>query len=132
MTVLDTTVVVDFLLGVGVGPRVGELLHGDQAASAPDVLVFEVLAVLRRSALRGTVTEERATGAVAVLGDLPLELFPSLALRQEAWALRHRLTSADALFAALAAYLSEPLATTDRGLANAAEREGLAVLRLGA
>jgi len=54
------------------------------------------------------------------LGDLPVELFGTLALRRRAWELRENLTAADALLVALAEYLGEPLATKDRGLASAA------------
>lgn len=85
--------------------------------SAPDILVFEVLAVLRRETLRGNLPEARAAGAVEDLGELPLALFPCLPLRQRAWSLRHNLTAADALFVALAEYLDEPLATKDGALA---------------
>lgn len=47
MTVLDTSVVIDFLLADGVAAGVEELLAGEGAAAAPDLLVFEVLAVMR-------------------------------------------------------------------------------------
>lgn len=85
--------------------------------SAPDILVFEVLAVLRRESLRRTLSDTRATGAVEDLADLPIALFPCLALRERAWALRRNFTAADALFIALAEQLNEPLATKDSALA---------------
>lgn len=129
MTVVDTSVVVDFLLGTGVEAAASELLAAGPAA-APDVLVFEVLTVLRRAALREELDEARAAGAVEDLGDLAVELFPSLPLRERTWAMRHRLTVADALFAALAMELAEPLATKDGGLAAAAKDAGIPVLRL--
>ena len=56
------------------------------------------------------------------LGDLPLELFPSLPLKRRAWELRRNLTAADALFVALAERLDEPLATKDAALARAASK----------
>lgn len=77
-------------------------------------------AVLRRDIGRGSLSATRAGGAVEDLGDLPVELFPSLALRERAWELRESMTAADALFVALADRLGEPLATRDRGLAGAA------------
>jgi len=88
--------------------------------AAPDLLVFEVLAVLRRETLRGVIADDRAAGAVEDVGDLPVELFPSLPLRKRAWALRRNLTVADALFVALAEQLGEPLATRDTALAEEA------------
>jgi predicted nucleic acid-binding protein len=117
VTVVDTSVVVDFLLGVGVHGHLEALMEQEGELAAPDLLVFETLAVLRREALRGAVAGDRASGAVEDLGDLPLELFPSLSLRQRAWALRGNLTAADALFVALAERLGEPLATKDGALA---------------
>lgn len=116
MTVLDTSAVVDFLLGVGVAERVEEMMATEGEAAAPDLLVFEVLAVLRRHALSGALSEERAAGAVSDLGDLSIALFPSLALRERAWELRANLTAADALFVALAERVGEPLATKDAGI----------------
>jgi predicted nucleic acid-binding protein len=88
--------------------------------------VFEVLAVLRREVARGSVSERRAIGAVDDVGDLAVELFPTLPLRERAFELRQNLTVADGLFVALAELLDEPLATKDRALASAA-REHTAV-----
>jgi predicted nucleic acid-binding protein len=121
MTVLDTSVVVDIVLGSGAAAAGLKLMEADRAA-APDLLTFEVLAVLRRVAAGAEVDDGRWAGAVADLGDLRLDLFPSLPLRQRAWALRRNVTIGDALFVALAEALDEPLATKDVGLARAAEQ----------
>lgn len=132
MTVLDTSGVIDYLLGVGVAEEVQELIRQEGELAAPDVLVFEVLAVLRREGLRGAIGDDRAAGAVSDLGELPIQLFPSLPLRERVWGLRSNLTAADALFVALAESLREPLATKDRALAGeAAKHASLTVLRLG-
>lgn len=131
MTVIDTSGVVDFLLGTGAAKQVQTLMEHEGELAAPDLLTFEVLAVLRREAHRGSIAEDRATAAVDDLGDLPIELFPSLPLRQRAWALRRNLTTADALFAALAEQLDEPFATKDGALAGeVAKHSTLTVLRL--
>ena len=122
MTVLDTSAVVDFLLGRGVAEQVEELMTREGELAAPDLMVFETLAVLRRETHRGAVTAGRAVGAVEDLGDFPIELFPSLPLRQRAWELRDDLTAADALFVALAEQLGEPLATRDGALATEAAK----------
>ena len=63
MTVIDTSGVVDFLLGVGAAEQVESLMAGEGELAAPDLLVFEVLAVLRREALRGVLAEARAADA---------------------------------------------------------------------
>lgn len=132
MTVLDSSAVLDFLLGQQGAREVESILAREREAAAPDLLVFEVLATLRRHVQRGVVREERAAAAVEDLGDLGVRLFPTLSLRQRAWELRENLTAADALFAALAELLAEPLATKDRGLAAAArERASIEVIELG-
>ncbi|HEX7244983.1 MAG TPA: type II toxin-antitoxin system VapC family toxin, partial [Solirubrobacterales bacterium] len=88
--------------------------------TAPDLLVFEVLAVLRRAVSRRELTQARAAAALDDLGDMALDLFPALPVRTRAWELRRTMTAADALFVALAEALGEPLATKDRALAAAA------------
>jgi predicted nucleic acid-binding protein len=131
VTVLDTSAVVDFLLGAGVANQVQGLMTAENELAAPDLLTFEVLAVLRRETFRGEIAEDRAAGVVEDLGDLPVELFPSLPLRQRVWALRRNFTAADALFVALAEQLGEPLATKDSALATAATKHAnLTVLEL--
>ncbi len=126
MTVLDTSAVVDFLLGTGVAGQVEALMAQEDELSAPDILVFEVLAVLRRETLRKALPESRAVGAIEDLADLPIALFPCLPLRQRAWALRRNLTAADALFAALAEQLGEPLATKDSALIAETSKHAMA------
>jgi predicted nucleic acid-binding protein len=131
VTVLDTSAVVDFLLGVGVAGQVEALMIEEGEVAAPDLVVFEAIAVLRRQALAGLLTADRAGAAVDDLGDLPIELFPSLSLRQRAWSLRENLTTADALFVALAEQLGEPLATKDGPLAvELGKHASVEVLRL--
>lgn len=122
MTVVDTSAVVDFLVGEEAAADVQALLEQEHVLAAPDLLVFEVLAVLRRYAHRGVIPPERARAALDDLGDFAVELFPTLPLRQRAWELRENLTATDALFVALAEQLGEPLATKDRALAAAAEK----------
>lgn len=122
MTVLDCSAVVDYLLGTGAADEVEWILENEGPAAAPDLLVFEVLAVLRRDVRRGVMDVGRASGAVEDLGDLWIDYFSTAALSQRAWELRDNLTAADALYAALAERLREPLATKDRALAAAASR----------
>ena len=131
MTVLDSSAAIDYLLAVGVASQVEALLSDAGPAAAPDLLVFEVLAVLRRHAARGAVGDARARGAVHDLGDLAVELFPSLPLRERVFELRHNFTAGDGLFVALAEQLGDRLATKDRALATAArDHAGIDVLLL--
>lgn len=131
MTVVDTSAVVDFLLGSGVASDVERLMVAEGELAAPDLLAFETLAVLRGRALGGQLPEARAAGAVHDLGELPIEMMPSLPLRARAWELRANLATGDALFVALSEGLDEPLATKDRALADAATNHSCAeVIRL--
>jgi predicted nucleic acid-binding protein len=130
VTVLDSSAAIDYLLADDAATQVAELLTAAGPAAAPDLLVFEVLAVLRREVARGELSQERAEGAVEDLGDLAVELFPTLPLRDRAFELRHNLTVGDALFVALAEWLDEPLATKDRRLATAAREHSWAEIVL--
>jgi predicted nucleic acid-binding protein len=76
VTVLDTSAAVDYLTGVGVAEQVTDILASEGEVAAPDVIVFEVLAALRRKTLRGSLSPERAFGALEDLADLSVALFP--------------------------------------------------------
>lgn len=131
MSVLDTSATVDYLLGTGVSERVASLLAESPAPAAPDVMVVEVLAVLRRQALQGVLAAGRAAVALRDLEDMPIDWFPSMPLRSRAFELRANLGPADALFVALAESLDERLVTKDAGLAAAAALGGIEVQHLG-
>lgn len=120
MTVLDSSAAIDYLLGLEAAQAVESILTSEGEAAAPELLVFEVLAVLRRDCRRKTIGIERAGAAVADLLRLQVALFPTLPLSSRAWELRDNLSAGDALFVALAEALSEPLLTKDRHLARAA------------
>jgi predicted nucleic acid-binding protein len=122
VTVLDTSGAVDLLTEGEASEAVGDLLAGERELTAPDVLIFETLCVLRRATLKGGLSSPRGSAAVEDIAALPVRLFSSLPLRSRAWQLRENLTVADALFVALAEELREPLATKDKSLAQAAKR----------
>ncbi|MGH9891143.1 MAG: type II toxin-antitoxin system VapC family toxin [bacterium] len=132
MTVLDTSDVVDFLVGEQCHAKVGALLQQEGTVAGPDLLVFEVVAAFRRQVQQHGMNPRRAKSAIEDLGDLPLEIFPALPLRARVWELRDNLTAADAFFVALAERLDEPLATKDRHLATAARTHtSIQVIELG-
>lgn len=120
MTVVDTGGVVDVLLGTGSVDEIAGILDQEPALAAPDVVVFETLAVMRRFAQRGYLDPDRASAAIEDLSDFRIDLFPSMPLRNRAWELRENMAAADALFVTLAEQLGEPLATKDRSLSRAA------------
>lgn len=120
MTVLDTSGAIDFLIGGEAFSPVLDLIREEGLVAAPDLLTFEVVAVLRRQAQRRVLEPDRAGAAVEDLADLPVEVFPTLPLRTRVWQLRDNFTAADGFFVALAERLGEPLATKDAALAAAA------------
>lgn len=120
MTVLDTSAAIDHLVDGPAAGHVQTLFENETWLAAPEILIFEVLAVLRRHVIAGRVPFHQADRAITDLADLRIGLFPTLPLRTRAWELRDNLTVADALFVALAEHLDEPLATKDRRLAAAA------------
>jgi predicted nucleic acid-binding protein len=119
VTVIDTSGVVDLLIGGPASPIVADLLARERELAAPDILVFEVLSVIRRGAGRRALSEPRASAAIEDIAALPVRLFPSMPLRSRVWQLRENLTPADGLFVALAERLGEPLATKDSSLLRA-------------
>ena len=129
MSVIDTSAVVDLLLGSASGSVIADLL-AEGPAAAPELLVFETLAVLRRDVARGALDPGRARGAVEDLGDVPIDLFPLRPLRVRAWELRENLTIADGMFVALAEQLDEPLITLDGRLARATAEHSRAEARV--
>lgn len=122
MSVLDTSGVVDYLLGQESARQVKQILDTEGGCAAPDILVFETLSTLRRLVARSVISPYRAGEAVSDLGDVSVALFPTLPLRERAWRRRDNMTAAAALFVALAEALHEPLVTKDHGLAAAATR----------
>ena len=119
MTVIDTSGVVDLLIGGPASPIVADLLKRERELAAPDILVFETLSAIRRGARRGALSGSRASAAIEDIAALPVRLFPSMPLWSRVWELGENLTPADALFVALAERLGEPLATKDRSLLQA-------------
>lgn len=131
MIVLDAGPTVEFLLNTPIGERARRLLRDDSAV-APDVLIFEVLAVLRRQTLRGDISLPVAAHAIEDLAALRVALVPSLQLAERGFALRHNAATADALFLALTEEVEGTLLTTDRRLATLADGLGLGVHHLAA
>jgi predicted nucleic acid-binding protein len=122
LIVVDASVFTDFLLGrlEALDALQRELAGREQEpVHAPELIETETLNALRRLASRGTVTDQRASEAVADLANARLVRYPHAPLRGRVWELRHDLTAYDATYLALAEALDEPvLVTGDRGLAT--------------
>lgn len=131
MTVVDASAVVDLLIPPDTARRdwmIKALPEPSDPWLAPDILTFEVFAVLRRHALRGALHPAAAWTRLERLERLPIETLPTWSLLSDAWALRDNLSAADSLYAALALRAGRPLLTSDLRFAHAAHAAGIEVL----
>jgi len=124
LIVVDASILTDFLLGrrQTVDALARELAGREQEPlHAPELVEPETLNALRRLALGGSVTDQRASEAAADLTNARLVRYPHAPLRARVWELRHNLTANDASYLALAEALDDPvLLTGDAGLAAGA------------
>ena len=130
MSVLDASAALEFLLGTAVGDAVANRLVEERGFAAPELLPFEVLAVLRRDERRGMLTGPRGAAALQDLEDMPVTLFSTRPLVGRAWELRHNFSAGDAMYVVLAEALDEPLLTSDRALARAARQHTEVAIQL--
>jgi predicted nucleic acid-binding protein len=129
LVVIDASAMVELLLSRPGAAAVGQAIV-DRSLLAPGHFDAEVLGGLFRAErleLASTQTIERA---VHQLERVPVERVPVADLVSEAWAYRHNLSAADALYVTLAKAMSALLVTADRALARA-PLEGVTVTLVG-
>jgi predicted nucleic acid-binding protein len=116
--VLDASAAVELLLATpDLGRRAaGEIAAAGGALHAPHLLDAEVGQVMRALVRRGTVTDQRASGAIDRLRTLPLTRYPHMPFLKRAFELGENATFYDALYLTLAESLGAPLLTADRAL----------------
>lgn len=121
MIVVDAAALTDFLLGrepalVAITEALGA--DTEQPLHAPELVWPETLNALRRMALRGDISDDRATQGALTLSDVRLVCYPHAPLAESVWSMRHELTAYDAAYLAVALALDDPLLLTgDDGLA---------------
>jgi predicted nucleic acid-binding protein len=130
MIVLDASAAVELLLGL---PRAApqlraRLARAGETVHVPHVFDLEVVAAIRRHALRGALTEQRAQRALRALENLRATRYSHVPLRRRIWELRQNVTPFDAAYIALAVGLDAPLLTVDAALAGAAGARAEVVL----
>ena len=128
MIVADASAIAELLL---VRPQAGAVriaLEPHPELHVPEHFHVELLSVLRRYAIGRELSERRASEALAALADLRTLTYPVIELAQEIWDLRAQLTAYDAAYLALARRLDVGLITLDKGLVEAASKEGRLVL----
>jgi predicted nucleic acid-binding protein len=121
LIVVDASALTDFLLGrpEALNTMQDELAGREQEPlHAPELVEPETLNALRRLVSAGRLSDQRASEAVADLGNTRLIRYPHAPLRDRVWQLRAELTAYDATYLALAEALDDALLlTSDSGLA---------------
>lgn len=130
--VLDNSVVSGWLLDNQATPysdAVARLLQTSRAV-APPLLRLEYTNVLRTACKRQKLIAEQAYEILDMLGQLPIEIDAVVAAPPQLFdlALRHDLTTYDALYLDVALRRGLPVATQDLALANAARASGVGVV----
>ncbi|MEU6060477.1 type II toxin-antitoxin system VapC family toxin [Streptomyces sp. NPDC047097] len=115
--VLDTSALVEFLVGSG---PVAERVRGQTAGrslAAPHAVDLECASVLRGLARGGKLADDEAARALDVLALMRLRRYDHTPLLPRIWELRHNMWPYDASYIALAETLGAVLLTTDAKLA---------------
>ena len=113
--VLDASAFVDLLLGNPLGSAVRKRIAG-HSLHAPGHVDAEVLSALGRLSRAGALDDDAVRRFLGRVVDAPIERHPVQNLVAGAWARRHQLRLADALYVELAASRGAALVTTDRRL----------------
>lgn len=119
MLVVDASCICELLIWNRSADAIRERLAADQDHAAPHLVDVEVLGVVRREYLRGSLDRTEATQAIELLTAWPAERFGHRLLLDRAWELRENLRGPDALYVALAEALDAVLITMDSRLAAA-------------
>lgn len=123
MIVLDSSAVVEWLLGLPLADEVADRIMAADSLHVPALLDVEVAQVVRRYAASGQITAQTGERALSVLAELDAVRYTHELLLPLIWKLRDNLTAYDAAFVALAAALNAPLVTLDTRIARAVTPE---------
>lgn len=119
MQIVDASCLVELVTDGAAAQRVRRALDPDQLFAAPHIVDVEVLGVVRRDHLRGTLDRTEARLALDRLRAWPAERFGHTFLLDRAWELRDSVRGWDAMYVALTEALDGSLITLDRRLATA-------------
>jgi len=116
--VLDSSAVVEWLLGLPLADDVAARIMTADSLHVPALLDVEVAQVVRRYAASGEITAQAEERALEALAELDAVRYTHELLLPLIWRLRDNLTAYDAAFVALAAALNAPLVTLDTRIAR--------------
>ena len=117
MVVIDASALIEFLLNAGGFPNI-EAIVRDEELHAPHLIDIEIAHSLRHAVLGNRLDVSRAQEALEDFSSLPILRHSHQPLLRRIFALRHNQTAYDAAYVALAEFLSAPLVTRDRRLAQ--------------
>jgi predicted nucleic acid-binding protein len=120
VSVIDASVFVDALVGVGVhGERARQEVRSQPTLQVPAIFGADSTSALRGLVLRGDLSAIRAAGALEQVRRVRTLQYPFEPFAQRVWELRDNLTVYDAWYVALAEWLRTDLVTGDDRLTNA-------------
>lgn len=120
MLVIDASAVIEVLtVDPAEIPDLAQRVHDAEWMSAPDLIDYEVLNVLRKMVARGDIDIELAEESRLALRDLRLSRHPMTDdMSDRVWQLRHNSSAYDASYLALAEHLDVPFVTAERRLSE--------------
>jgi predicted nucleic acid-binding protein len=124
--VIDASAMIEALVGRDADDKLLDALQA--SLHAPHLLDVEVLSVLRGLVLGGKLAAEAAGQARSDYFALTIARYELSGLVDRVWNLRHRYTTYDACYLALAEALDVPLYTCDRKLAGDGHHAEIVVL----
>jgi predicted nucleic acid-binding protein len=116
MSVVDASVLVEYLAGGDHENAARRVIEGARWVWAPVLVDAEVGSALRRRVRANEITAREARIALDELLKMRLRRVPHRPLIERAWQLRHNVTFYDGLYVALAEGMGVPLLTVDRKL----------------
>lgn len=120
MSVIDASVFVDALVGVGAhGGLARQEVRSQPTLQVPAIFGADSTSALRGLVLRGDLSTIRAVAALEQVRRVRTLQYPFEPFAQRVWELRDNLTVYDAWYVALAEWLGTDLVTADEGLTNA-------------
>ena len=116
--VIDASAASEFLLRTALGLQIARIIEG-ASLYAPELMDAEVLSVLRKAVLDGSLSNDRAQAAIEDLEIWQVRRISHRHLTRIAWRYRHNLSAYDAYYVAVARAQDAPLITADRRLSRA-------------
>ncbi|WP_129667910.1 type II toxin-antitoxin system VapC family toxin [Phytoactinopolyspora endophytica] len=116
MIVLDTSALVEFLVGTDPVAEDVRVATIGESLAAPHAIDLECASTLRGLVRGAKLPADEGERALELLGSISLRRYPHTPLLARIWQLRHNLWPFDAAYVALAESLSADLITVDSKL----------------